>query len=100
MWKECSPEERKVYDDKHTELKEQYEKDYAEYKNSDNYKKYDRALKTITKKVVKPKMKPGGKGAGRGRGRGDSKPAVDSDSDSDVMGTDNDNSSSSDSDTD
>jgi len=101
MWKDISEEEKKAYDDKHNELKEQYEKDMAEYKNSDNFKKYDRALKTITKKVAKPKMKPGGKGAGRGRGGGgDSKPAADSDSDSDVMGTDNDNSSSSDSDTD
>jgi len=102
MWNNISPEDKKAYDEKQATLKEQYEKDLAEYKNSDNFKKYDRALKTITKKPVKPKMKPGGKGAGRGRGRGgDSKPAADdSDSDSDVMGTDNDNSSSSDSDTD
>jgi len=102
MWQNVTPEEKKTYEDKHNELKEQYEKDMAEYKNSDNFKKYDRALKTITKKVSKPKMKAGGKGAGRGRGRGgNSKPAAaDSDSDSDVMGTDNDDSSSSDSDTD
>lgn len=100
LWNNISPEEKKAYEDKQAELKEQYEKDLAEYKNSDNFKKYDRALKTITKKPV-PKMKPGGKGAGRGRGRGgDSKPAPDSDSDSDVMGTENNDSSSSDSDTD
>lgn len=101
MWKNITPEEKKEYEDKHNELKEKYEKDMAEYKSSDNFKKYDRALKLITKKGAKPKMRPGGKGAGRGRGRGgDSKPAASSDSDSDVMGTDNDNSSSSDSDTD
>jgi len=118
MWQNLNPEEKKVYEDKTEELKKQYEKDMAEYKNSANFKKYDKALKNITKrKSPKGKAKaaakaPAGRGAaaaggrGRGAGRGGGrapaaaeKPAA-SDSDSDVMGSDEDNSSSSDSDSD
>mmetsp|Transcript_36179 Transcript_36179/g.115064 ORF Transcript_36179/g.115064 Transcript_36179/m.115064 type:complete len:1222 (-) Transcript_36179:108-3773(-) len=107
MWSNLSAEEKAIYEKKTEALKEQYEKELAEYKNSANFKKYDKALKAITKKP-KAKAKPaeakggrgrGGGGKGRGRG-GDQKPA-DSDSDSDVMGSDDDErSSSSDSDTD
>jgi len=107
MWNKLTPEEKKVYEDKTDALKQQYEKDMAEYKNSAGFKKYDKAIKNI-KKLGKPKPKAKaavGRGGGRGGGRGrpsaaaERKPAV-SDSDSDVMGSDEDNSSSSDSDSD
>jgi len=113
LWGKLTPEEKKVYEEKTDALKEQYEKDMAEYKNSPYFKKYDKALKAITKKKVpkaKAKAAKGGKGAGRGagggkgRGRGAAAPGkdkpADSDSDSDIMGSDDDNSSSSDTDTD
>lgn len=108
LWGKLTPEEKKVYEDKTNVLKEQYEKDMAEYKNSANFKKYDKALKAISKKKV-PKgkakaVKGAGKG-GKGRGRGAVAPNkaadADSDSDSHIMGSNNDSdSSSSDSDTD
>eukprot|EP00442_Polarella_glacialis_P052180 CAMPEP_0115150676 /NCGR_PEP_ID=MMETSP0227-20121206/65176_1 /TAXON_ID=89957 /ORGANISM="Polarella glacialis, Strain CCMP 1383" /LENGTH=1249 /DNA_ID=CAMNT_0002561077 /DNA_START=69 /DNA_END=3819 /DNA_ORIENTATION=+ len=113
MWSEATPEEKKVYDDKADELKVQYDKDMTEFKNSDTFKKYDKALKQINKSgsskrasTPKPKAKSKvAKAKGKGRGGGASKgkgakkaAAADSDSDSDVMGSDSDSSSDSDSD--
>mmetsp|Transcript_102896 Transcript_102896/g.320623 ORF Transcript_102896/g.320623 Transcript_102896/m.320623 type:complete len:1217 (+) Transcript_102896:71-3721(+) len=110
MWQKLTAEEKKVYEEKAEELKKQYDKDMAAYKNTASFKKYDKAIKNINKKKhgAKPKKKAlvkgrgagGGKGrgggAGRGRGRGASPAkAAASDSDSDVMGNDEDNSSSS-----
>mmetsp|Transcript_56351 Transcript_56351/g.158843 ORF Transcript_56351/g.158843 Transcript_56351/m.158843 type:complete len:1194 (+) Transcript_56351:47-3628(+) len=114
MWSSLSTEERKQYESKAEELKAQYEKDLAEYKSSAGFKKYDRALKSITKtKKRKPvaKAKPakakksggrgrGGAGAGRGRGAAQKPAAAADSSDSDVMGSDSGNSSSDDSDSD
>ena len=107
MWKALSAEDKKVYEDKAQELKEQYEKDLAEYKNSAGFKKFDRAMKAVSAPKPKAKPPPAAGGGGRGRGRGGGggrgrgapaaagKAAADSESDSDVMGSDSDSNSSS-----
>mmetsp|Transcript_61427 Transcript_61427/g.179555 ORF Transcript_61427/g.179555 Transcript_61427/m.179555 type:complete len:1213 (+) Transcript_61427:101-3739(+) len=111
-WSSLTPEEKKVFEEEADELKKEYEKQMAEYKNSANFKKYDKAIKNINKKKGvsakgSGKGAAGAKGRGAGAGRGSrggaaapAKPAANSDSDSDVMGSDEDNSSSSDSDSD
>uniref|UniRef100_A0A7S1WEU3 HMG box domain-containing protein n=1 Tax=Alexandrium catenella TaxID=2925 RepID=A0A7S1WEU3_ALECA len=114
LWNNQTAEQKQAFQEKAAALKEQYDKDMAEYKNSANFKKYDKAIKNINKKRgAKPKAavkaakaaKAGrGRGGGGGRGRGGKaappSKAAGSDSDSDVMGSDEDDSSSSDSDSD
>eukprot|EP00927_Polykrikos_kofoidii_P028127 TRINITY_DN2460_c0_g1_i3.p1 TRINITY_DN2460_c0_g1~~TRINITY_DN2460_c0_g1_i3.p1 ORF type:complete len:1243 (+),score=339.34 TRINITY_DN2460_c0_g1_i3:500-3730(+) len=115
MWNELGAEDKKVYEDKVEELKKKYEAEMAEFKNSADYKNYNKAVAGITGKraqIVKAKAKAASAKAGSGRGRGggrgggaEAKKAgaasgagSDDDSDSDVMGSDTDSSSSSDSD--
>lgn len=101
MWTELPEAEKKVYDDKHSELKAQYDKDLAAFKSSANYKKYEKTLKSINKKQapvkkvkteVKVKSEPG---KGKGQGKAAAPKAKAADSDSDIMGSDSEESSSS-----
>jgi hypothetical protein len=104
MWTELPEAEKKVYDDKHSELKAQYDKDLAAFKSSANYKKYEKTVKSINKKQapvkkavkkeVKVKSEPG-KGKGRGKAAAAAPKAKAADSDSDIMGSDSEESSSS-----
>lgn len=104
MWSGLTPEERKVFEHKTDQLKEQYDKDMAAYKGSSYFKKYDKAVKAITGKA-KPKAKakaqlPASSGRGptvapaRGTTAAPAKKVV-SDSESDVMGSETGSSSSS-----
>eukprot|EP00928_Gymnodinium_smaydae_P078786 TRINITY_DN62864_c2_g1_i1.p1 TRINITY_DN62864_c2_g1~~TRINITY_DN62864_c2_g1_i1.p1 ORF type:complete len:1324 (-),score=421.87 TRINITY_DN62864_c2_g1_i1:282-3959(-) len=113
MWNELDPEKKKEVEERAKEMKAKYDKEMEEYRNSAGYKKYQKALTTISGKkaqqkraVAKAKVtKAAGRGRGGGaRGRGASAPAApaaggenkaDNDSDSDVMGSDSDDSSSS-----
>merc|ERR1719282_894687 len=107
MWGGLAPEERKVYEERVDQLKEQYDKDLAAYKDSAHFKKYDKAVKAIQgkgKAKAKAKSQPairsaGGKGPSRGAAAVPARKPV-MDSDSDVMGSDSDNSSSSSDDSD
>lgn len=109
-WSSLPEDEKDVFEKTAKELKEQYEKDMAEYKNSDGFKKFDKLQKSMNKKSApkkvakpkkeaKPKKAAGGKGRGRGAGakaaaKAKAKAKAD-DSDSDVMGSDSSSSDSS-----
>jgi len=112
LWQAASAEEKKVFEDKHEALKEQYEKDLQEYKASSGYKKYAKSLSSIhgggvkakaakaKKSQAKAKAKSKAKASKKGKSKNNAKDDSSSDSDSDVMGSDSDDSSSSDSDSD
>ncbi|CAK0891173.1 unnamed protein product [Prorocentrum cordatum] len=109
LWKDLPPEEKKVYEDKHAEQKEQFEKAMAEYRSHPSVKKFEKASGTAKKPKPKPKpkrkaAKPKGRAAGRGKAKAKPKARAAADkagsgSDSDVMGSDS-SSSSNDSDSD
>jgi len=46
-WKQCSAEDKKKYEDKAKDLKEEYTLKFEEYKKSDEYKQHVSALKKI-----------------------------------------------------
>merc|ERR1712232_47712 len=107
MWSKLSDDEKKEYETKAAELKEEYDKEMEEYKSSDSFKKFEKTVKGISgrgkpKKKAAPKSKgkdkkEKGKGkekekkkSGRGRGKKAEKKKAESesekaDSDSDVM---------------
>ncbi|OLQ03886.1 High mobility group protein B3 [Symbiodinium microadriaticum] len=121
MWGNYSEEDRKPYEQRAAELKAEYEDKMKEYKQSEAYKKFERARNAIfkkpkakkeakaktakkpkkakqTKPKAKAKAKAKGKAKAKARGRGKKQASA---SDSDVMGSDSDSdsdSSSSDSD--
>jgi len=112
LWSKCTEEEKKPYEEKADQAKEEYKEALAAFKNSEGWKKFEKRRAAIEKKP-KPKAKSKtkktktkGKGRakakakakGRGRPKPQEKDAPDSDSDSDVMGSDSDSSSSSSSD--
>jgi len=108
MWSEIGEEDKARIDGKAKELKDEYDKELAEYKNSDAFKKYEKAVKGLSKskkpKKAKAKAKPVKKAAkvkakAKAKGAKGKKAAAADSSDSDVMGSDSD-SSSSDSDSD
>mmetsp|Transcript_81078 Transcript_81078/g.142961 ORF Transcript_81078/g.142961 Transcript_81078/m.142961 type:complete len:1231 (+) Transcript_81078:30-3722(+) len=110
MWSECAADDKATIEAKAKDLKEAYDKEMAEYKSSDAFKAYEKAVKSVSKPKSKPKKK-----AAKAKGKvakvakvkakaapkkGGKKAAAAADSsDSDVMGSDSD-SSSSDSDSD
>merc|ERR1719469_915187 len=105
MWNTIPKEEKEAFEKRAEVAKKEYDRLMQEYKSSDAFKKYDRAMSSINRsKSSKPKpsakkaKKAAGKGAAKTKG-GAAKAAKDS-SDSDVMGSDSSNSSSSDSDSD
>ncbi|CAJ1421952.1 unnamed protein product, partial [Effrenium voratum] len=105
LWSQCSAEDKKPFEEKAAELKEDYEEKLKEYKNSDAYKQFDKAQKSIQKtqgsRKPKSKAKPRkAKAKAKPKAKAGRKPKAaatkaDSDSDSDVMGSDSDSSSSS-----
>jgi len=107
LWGGLTPEDKQVYEDRAASLKQQYDKEMEEFRSSDGYKQFSRAVQAIKKKpkakakaAPKPSGRGGGAGRGRGRGAGRGAPAAASDSDSDAMGSDSSSSSSGDEDSD
>mmetsp|Transcript_117715 Transcript_117715/g.293498 ORF Transcript_117715/g.293498 Transcript_117715/m.293498 type:complete len:1229 (-) Transcript_117715:61-3747(-) len=120
LWGNLEASEKKGFEDKAEELKKEYDKQMQAYRESEGFKRYDKALKAIkggpkkpkSKAKAKPKAAPsggrgrgrggGGKGTGRGQGgaAGTGAAAAGVASDSDVMGSDSSSSDSDDSDSD
>jgi len=55
MWRELSADEKKVYEDRNAEQKEQFEKEMVEYRNHPAVKAFEKASGTAKKK---PKKNP------------------------------------------
>mmetsp|Transcript_103398 Transcript_103398/g.299062 ORF Transcript_103398/g.299062 Transcript_103398/m.299062 type:complete len:880 (-) Transcript_103398:134-2773(-) len=112
MWGQLPPEPKKAFEDRAAAAKADYEKAMAEYKASDGYKRYNKAMEALSRKPkgkakAKAKQRASGttlRGAGRGAGRGGAgrgragqtvagrgvggRPMPADESDSDAMGSD------------
>jgi len=107
LWNSIPAEEKQGFEKQAAEAKAEYDKELLEYKNSDAFKSYSRAVKSIQKKpkkaapkaTPKPKAKAAGKKAEKKAPAKGKAKAADSDSD-DAMGSVDSDSSSSSSDSD
>jgi hypothetical protein len=53
MWKNLTDEERKYYDEKNKQQKERYAIEFAAYKETENYRKFQETLKVYQKQKAK-----------------------------------------------